>query len=998
MQRRPMVSTVGFWLSLFLVIAFAVPGAQAKTTTFYGAGMWSLGSGWSNGVPVDGDTVVIWNGANVTNSWLNTANLISYTLSAGATQTFVGTNIFLYATNAYIYGTLTHTTNTTSAAVGGVWYPDSLLQIAASNVTVYAGGKIDVNGKGYQGNPGAAGYGPGGGNGVNYGAGGGYGGKGGDGYNAGSGGTNYGLASAPVDPGSGAKGHSSYPANTPGSGGGAVHIRATGLVTIDGSITANGTDGQVNYAGGGSGGGIYIECSTFQGSGLIWANGGNGTTGETGGGGGGGRIAIVYTNAATQAGLSKPSVVFSTRGGTGSTTLGNAYMGQYGTLYFPDAIAFPSTNLTGFFLLVIPSFTSWGPSSLTITNGLVVLTNGFSLTVTNQMLLDNGGGLVLSNHAALNCGSLVVTNGSSLYMYSGTTGGAPWSTYGSLISVTNNMVIASSATNFLYSEPTNGGSVYLTAANLIVGAGGMMSGDGNGYYGYNYPAVTDAYGPGHASTAANYGSAGYGGPGGKGTGNGGVTYGSAIAPVDPGSGGMGGGSSAGYGGGNGAAAIRIHSPGQVTVNGTISANGNGGFFAGGGGSGGSVYIDCDTFKGVGLVRAEGGDGAAGNGASGAGAGGGRIAVYYSPGNQAGVSPKPTVQFSTKNGFGAPASPRDNWHNGFGTLYLVDTNFFPTTNMIGAGKLVINGLTSWSGNSLTISNGPVQYPDGSQILVAGKIAMGTSGRLYSGTNSVVTCTGNLELGTNAVASIGEGSRLSCGGTVWDGTGTNAFLYMGGANSFGSTASTNWSVYVTNRASLYVSGDLIVTNQGQFLVFGAVTNTGLASDYGALVSVTGNVYVATNCAIYPVSHPTNGGSAWFQLNNNLQVAAGGTIDASGKGFQVNSAGGPYGPGRGTGPYGGGGYGGGGGVGYLGAAAGGTYGSSNAPIDPGSAAGANGAGAWGQGGGGAVRIQAVNQVAINGTINANGMLGGAGLTAYAGGSAAAFTFRARRSAAPE
>ncbi len=67
-------------------------------------------------------------------------------------------------------------------------------------------------------------------------------------------------------------------------------MEASETVTINGTITANGGNG-VNRSGGGSGGGIYLSCSTVAGRGNIRANGGNGGSGY-GGGGGGGRIAI----------------------------------------------------------------------------------------------------------------------------------------------------------------------------------------------------------------------------------------------------------------------------------------------------------------------------------------------------------------------------------------------------------------------------------------------------------------------------------------------------------------------------------------------------------------------------------------------------------------------------------------------------------------------------------------------------------------------------------
>jgi uncharacterized repeat protein (TIGR01451 family) len=64
-----------------------------------------------------------------------------------------------------------------------------------------------------------------------------------------------------------------------------------GTLTVEGSLTANGDDGQA-YSGGGSGGSIYMTTATLTGTGVISTDGGSG--GHNGGGGGGGRIAVYY--------------------------------------------------------------------------------------------------------------------------------------------------------------------------------------------------------------------------------------------------------------------------------------------------------------------------------------------------------------------------------------------------------------------------------------------------------------------------------------------------------------------------------------------------------------------------------------------------------------------------------------------------------------------------------------------------------------------------------
>ena len=79
------------------------------------------------------------------------------------------------------------------------------------------------------------------------------------------------------------------------TGGGVLRITARQMVH-DGQITVNGKDALVNSTyGGGSGGSVFIEAGSFDGSGVIQANGGAGG-GSDGGGGSGGRIALHYNS------------------------------------------------------------------------------------------------------------------------------------------------------------------------------------------------------------------------------------------------------------------------------------------------------------------------------------------------------------------------------------------------------------------------------------------------------------------------------------------------------------------------------------------------------------------------------------------------------------------------------------------------------------------------------------------------------------------------------
>lgn len=81
-----------------------------------------------------------------------------------------------------------------------------------------------------------------------------------------------------------------------GGGGGAIVIAASGDVTIDGTINANGGDGAQPGGGGGAGGGVRIIADAIRGDGTITTSGGAGadpsSCGGTAGDGGIGRARL----------------------------------------------------------------------------------------------------------------------------------------------------------------------------------------------------------------------------------------------------------------------------------------------------------------------------------------------------------------------------------------------------------------------------------------------------------------------------------------------------------------------------------------------------------------------------------------------------------------------------------------------------------------------------------------------------------------------------------
>jgi hypothetical protein len=177
--------------------------------------------------------------------------------------------------------------------------------INAANVAVGESGHISGDGQGFSENQG-----PGVGDSSsenNVGAGGGHGGNGGNGFNC-LGGLPYGLEWEPTSLGSGGAAYTSGG----GSGGGAIKLEVTDTTTVNGTVSANGTDWYEPCAGGGAGGSIWIVADTVDGTGSITAVGGNGCASD-GGGGSGGRICISTTT--------------STYGGTKSVSGGTGFDG-----------------------------------------------------------------------------------------------------------------------------------------------------------------------------------------------------------------------------------------------------------------------------------------------------------------------------------------------------------------------------------------------------------------------------------------------------------------------------------------------------------------------------------------------------------------------------------------------------------------------------------------------------------------------------------------------
>jgi len=297
-----------FLIAASSAIALACATASAATVRWQGdvSTNWADGANWDTGTPPGaGDDAVI-DGAYPNHPTLSLAagSVSVGSLAIGLTASSVltvaygvpETNRLVVAGNMDVgpQGILTHPVNG-SAEI------HRLVLDVGGNLTVSAGGRIQVNDRGYYGP-----YGPGA-TGIKNWGGGSHGGQGAA--------TNltYGSITNPVRIGCGAWG------DAQAYGGGAVIMSVAGTTTCDGVISADSTI-IGSYAGNGSGGSVCLRTAFLQGAGRITANA---SSNAFYGGGGGGRIAVIAT-ASDDTG----SVKFEARGGVKGGAHGGA-----GTIY-----------------------------------------------------------------------------------------------------------------------------------------------------------------------------------------------------------------------------------------------------------------------------------------------------------------------------------------------------------------------------------------------------------------------------------------------------------------------------------------------------------------------------------------------------------------------------------------------------------------------------------------------------------------------------------------
>ncbi len=439
--------------------------------------------------------------------------------------------------------------------------------ISATHITIDSGGSINADGQGF-----SAVRGPGNGSAISFcGSGAGYGSNGGNSTSGAPGGSAYGNPAAPTALGSG--GGDSV---NGGAGGGAIALSATGTISVNGTLSANGDNGWTGggrNGGGGSGGSIWISSGTLTGSGTISATGGNG--GTNGGGGSGGRIDISHV----------------TNDFTGTlTSVGGETAFERG---LPGSILFPD----GF----------W--DDLTLTQDITLL--GDDVTTSGTLTIDAGATLTMSGELIVGT-TLTVNSGGSLVVKGDTldiNGGTPEDPYGS------------------------GSTIYAT--DIVIAAGGSINADGQGFRGSQGPGRgLNRAGAGYGGRGGNsisadggsiYGSAdsptalGSGGGANAGLyyrgGPGGgaikiVTAGTVLVDGTLSANGADGTYSGGADGGGGSGGSIWIASGTIAGSGTISVDGGIGVrlqYVGAGG-GGRIDVSDTVYDFTGAITAAGGEG------------------------------------------------------------------------------------------------------------------------------------------------------------------------------------------------------------------------------------------------------------------------------------------------------------------------------------------------------------------------------------------------------
>ncbi|MFA6429775.1 MAG: Calx-beta domain-containing protein [Patescibacteria group bacterium] len=811
-------------------------------------------------------------GDGITVSWSGTIDLVG-----DGSVHVTGTNIFsdqaltLAATDDFYVDNGATLTHGAASSTG--------LQVTARNITVT--GDVNVVGKGCAGGAsGADGYGPSTSTGIcaiatsGYGK---YGNDGGGGAYGGAGGTGgfdpnaqlttygYGAGETPTFLGSGGGGpFTDY--GSGGNGGGFVKLNASGVLTINGTLSANGGNpvagNSGSIGGGGSGGSIYLLAGTLTGSGSLSANGSNGAAyadGRNGGGGGGGRISVYYSSL-SGFNVQNISVTHGSKGGTVATDGGD------GTAFILDR----RTDDGAGHLTFAGSFDF--PSTLDYARDAITVATGTQLICPTETTLTlSAVNAFVDSGSTWNCtGTNVGISAASISLTNATWNGSATTSLFSL----NATGAVSMAGSILRTNVSSTSATFTIDASSSINtdgmgcAGGAASGERRGWgpstsTGICAPGISGGGGIGGRGDGGGYGGAGgKGGLGGSPT----VTYGSQTVPTLFGSGGS-ASTDAGVGGAGGGS-VYLSVSGTLTLNGTISADGtdsDSGDRSGGGGSGGSIYLRAGTLAGSGSISANGGSSIdrPSYTSIGGGGGGGRVALYY--GALSGFS---TSNATVTGGLkGTYESDQENGSSG--TLFLavtrsglciigeattinqsyIDANACDTIDIVSGGYTVL-----WNGAVDLVGEGIVNV---------------------TGTNATTTFGGTVTLGSDDDFTVSTGSTLT------------------------HTASSSTGLQVTAR-NITISGVVDVTGKGcpgsigetDDNGYGPVTSTGICavstSGYGigrwggaAHAGAGGNGTLDINPQTTTYGSSTeplllgSGGGGWAAYYPNTAGAGGGLV---------------------------------------------------------------------------------------------------------------------------
>ncbi|MCX2802078.1 fibronectin type III domain-containing protein [Microbulbifer thermotolerans] len=421
-------------------------------------------------------------------------------------------------------------------------------------------------------------------------SGGSYGGLGGVDPTTGTVASTFGSVEAPVDFGMGGYGAD---ATVQGSrGGGAIKLIASNKFEVYGDILANGE--YLRDVGAGSGGSIWVEAKELIGSSgtLIEASGGRGYYAGTGGGG---RIAIYYDSLT---GFDPAARVFAL---AGNNYAGATAYGGPGTVYLYDR-SLPSNNAK---LQIINRGTStaYEPYRLSGEVGIPVYFSSVQAVIEKGAYLAAPiSGSSYSKAYVKAEGDFTVANNN--LVVDGYTLELPQDYSFDSITVKNSGKITTPAASDIFTS-----GITLSATDFYISSNSYIDVSGKGYL----PSEEVSY-----QSGGSYG--GLGGVLADGTTN--AVYGSAVAPMDFGTGGRYQDDS--QPGSRGGGAIKLVAD-RLEHYGYIDANGYGSSSYKGGGSGGSIWLDIGELVvgGNGYIRANGGYGIN----AGAG-GGGRVAIYY----------------------------------------------------------------------------------------------------------------------------------------------------------------------------------------------------------------------------------------------------------------------------------------------------------------------------------------------------------------------------------